>query len=188
MSASEFSTTLFLERLRYKTLKDFAREMVTQKMSSHFTLFQLILIDILYGYECPQSQQNDTHRVCNIFQTTNIESIIQQDMTIDNYCNWYPNQASNDISSSHWEIICDSSNTDIISIQFMYDYALNGTLNTEFSWPQHLEQLILYDYTEGTRHITKYIHCGLGTYIPISCTASLQITQMTEMGISNAHQ
>ena len=47
-------------------------------MSTSFILFQLALNPILSGYECPQLQQTDTHRVCNIFQNTNIESITKR--------------------------------------------------------------------------------------------------------------
>ena len=123
-------------------------------MSSCFNLFQPVLIPILYGYECSPLQEFDTNSVCNIFKNTNIQSITQQDMTIDNYCDWdkIPSGDLNYYSITsfmnghhpHWEIICDPNNTDITSIQFMHDYALNGTLNTEFSWPPHLEELTLY--------------------------------------------
>ena len=119
------------------------------------------MIPILYGYECPPTQQNDTYSVCNIFKNTNIASLTQRNMTINNYCDWNQN-ASESVDMDmmfygeippYGEISCNLNNKTITSITLL---ALVGTLNTAFSWPPHLEQLILYadnNYNQG-----MYVH------------------------------
>ena len=108
-------------------------------MVSFLVLLTTIVVSSVYGFEysfdCPQSQTDDSHSVCNIFQNTNIEMVIPQNFDDDNYCDW--NYQSTLIS-------CQSKDDDSIEIiELQYQDGLNGTLDFNYSWPSDLIELDL---------------------------------------------
>eukprot|EP01084_Bolivina_argentea_P012600 23587_1 len=89
-----------------------------------------------YGHiSCPNNQEPDTHRICEIFKYTNIQSLPyfqNHNFSDGNYCDW-----------GSLAIECDSMIMNDNKIRYIYMSGLTGPLDFTYRWPTYLEYLDL---------------------------------------------
>lgn len=102
------------------------------------TLFLIAVTINVHGFDCPISQNHDTHLLCLILQNTDAPSKISpsgRDFSIDNYCIWGDKEA---------RIGCNkSSDATIDYLELEEENGLNGTLNIDIPFPTGLRHIDL---------------------------------------------
>ena len=105
-------------------------------MSTFCVLLLFPIFKKIDGFSCPSSQEPDTHLLCQIFQSTDIESKLSVNMSVDDYCSY---------GWKSEKIGCNSSvsSTTIDFIELQNSDALNGTLNLAGQWPIYTRHIDL---------------------------------------------